>query len=227
MDTTIIMHDTPMLRLLQLVSPALPVGGYSFSHGLEYAVEKGWVNDEKTLKSWVQEIMATSLARVDLPILLRVMQAQSDKCEQEVLYWNNYSLACRETEELLLSDMAMGKALLRLLKSLDVETPSALDERVSFVAVFGVAAEQFGVDQKTACTGYLWSWLENQITSATKVMPLGQTAAQKLLFFGNEAIIEAVEAAIELSDDEVGGTLPALAMASALHETQYSRLFRS
>lgn len=219
-------------RLLQLCSANLPVGGFSFSQGLEFAVEKGWVNSAESTENWVGTNLAESIATTDLAILARLFNAIEKHNKAEFLYWNNHLLACRESAELHLADVAMGKALVRLLTQLDAIDSSdyqdwlSLDE-ISFVSSFALSAHLCGLDKEASQSGYCWTFIDNQIAAATKLVPLGQTQAQNLLFSLSEKVESAVALANELSDEQIGGSLPRVAMASAWHETQYTRLFRS
>jgi urease accessory protein len=224
--------DTSLLRLLQLSSASLPVGGYSFSQGVEYAIDEGWVKNEADVADWVSLLMQESLAQVDLPLLQRLMRAQQNNDLEKLTYWNAYALACRETHELKLTDTAMGDALVRLLTSLDIpfgliNKTVAGKKDISFLSAFAAAAVHWQIDEQQACVGFLWSWLENQIAAATKIVPLGQTSAQKLLVQLGEEITPTLEQANNIHDDSIGSSLPGMAMASSWHETQYSRLFRS
>ncbi len=223
MDTS---TDAALWRLLQLASPALPVGGYAFSQGMETAVELGWLKDAAATRDWLEQQLLYSLARVDVPLLLRLHRAALAEDEKALAYYNRYALACRETAELRLTDSAMGEALARLLRELGEPLPE-LGRDLSFLTVFGCAAARWQIDEIAAARGYLWSWLENQVAAATKLVPLGQSAAQALLTQLMPVLSEALGAGGALGDDEIGASLPALAMASAWHETQYTRLFRS
>ncbi len=93
--------------------------------------------------------------------------------------------------------------------------------------MFGLAAWRRDIDERSALLGFAWAWLENQLAVACKALPLGQTAAQRIIERMRPALTRAVETALTLPDDELGPALPGLVLASALHETQYSRLFRS
>ncbi len=219
-------QDLSLLRLLQLSSASLPVGGYSFSQGLEYAIDSGWVKNETQVADWISCVMQHSMANVDLPLLQRLLEASKNNDATQFTYWNAYSLACRETTELRLTETAMGEALLRLLRSLAIPLPAEPKE-VGFISTFAVAAVHWNVDAHQACVGYLWSWLENQIAAATKIVPLGQTSAQQLLLELGEDVGDIIETSKKVTDDNIGVSLPGLAMASSWHETQYSRLFRS
>ncbi len=225
------LSDQSLLRLLQLSSAALPVGAYAFSQGFEYGVEKGWLMDAEKSFDWLSMQMQESLAKTDVPVLLRQWQHVEEQNGQAFDYWNSVILACRETEELRLSDTAQGVALVKLLEQLNVPINliDQLHQRqdISFVSAFALAANYWQIDKHNCCYGYLWSWLENQIAAATKLVPLGQVAAQQLLSRLLESIPEAIEIGSDINEQQIGASLPALAMASSWHEMQYSRLFRS
>jgi urease accessory protein len=219
-------------RLLQLCSANLPVGGFSFSQGLEYAIEAAWITDQASTKSWVLLNFTQSLAYTDLAILKRLYTALDTDNMTDFEYWNTHIVACRESAELLLADVAMGKALLRLLRQLDnvnIEPFTALlnNQDCSFASAFALCAHKFGLDLLSAQSGYCWTYIDNQVAAATKLVPLGQTQAQNLLFELSEHTQAVIEQANILSDNDIGISLPHLAMGSAWHETQYSRLFRS
>ena len=219
--------DVALLRLLQLSSAALPVGGYSFSQGLEFAIDDGWVTDQQSTENWLRLQLGESMANVDLPLLQRLMNAIQQQNLVSLEYWNDYGLACRETSELRLTDTAMGKALIRLTNGLGLPLVLPAVEEVSFTTAFGLAAEHWKIDIRTASHGYCWSWLENQVAAAVKLVPLGQTSAQCLLGTLLQEIPQAIDRSEKIEDYQIGASLPALAIASAKHETQYSRLFRS
>lgn len=226
MATTI--TDLGVLRLLQLSSSSLPVGGFSFSQGLEYAVEAGWVKNLAHTQDWLELQLLESLARVDLPIALRLQSAIQSGDQDQFQYWNQMGLACRETKELVLAETAMGDALLQLLDRLEIPLPScAQGIEPSFVAAFVVAADHWEIGVRSTMLGLLWSWLEAQVAAAVKLVPLGQTDAQRLLGELLATASSAIDRAESLSDEEIGSALPGLAMASTRHETQYCRLFRS
>lgn len=227
-----IITNSALIRLLQLSSVSLPVGGYAFSQGLEYAVESGWVDDGETARQWLQAQIEYALAEVDLPVLRHAYAVEPGEFEPLVML-NAIALACRETAELRLTDVAMGEALLRLLRGIE---PSLVEQIVScvgegedysFVVMFALTARHWQIDEETAAVGLAWSWLENQVAAATKLIPLGQTQAQQLLTGLQSALEVSIRTSKDVSLENVGASLPALAIASALHETQYTRLFRS
>ncbi len=229
---TLMTDPLQLNRLLQLCSANLPVGGFSFSQGLESATEFMWIKNASDTKSWICINMRESVARTDVASIKRIYEAIAQKSISDILKWNDFLLASRESHELLLADEAMGKAMLRLLNNLeniDIEiyTNEFESRSISFVCAFTIAAYVFGIDVLSAQSGFCWTVIDNQVTAATKLVPLGQTQAQNLLFEISEDIQKWLDIANSLSDDDIGGSLPHLAMASAWHETQYSRLFRS
>lgn len=217
------------LRLWQLISPALPVGAYAYSGGLESALHAGWLRDAGDVEQWVTGLLQHTLARLDVPVLQRCYQAWECRDEAQLDYWSAFILASRESAELHAEDLHLGRALATLLS--DLEIAEAGDWRLSdtapFVCLLALAGVKWRVPIETLAAGMLWSWSENQVAAAIKLMPLGQTAGQKILMQIAEVIPPAVSEGLSLSDGEIGATAPGLGIASALHETQYSRLFRS
>lgn len=212
---------------MHLVSPALPVGAYAYSQGLEYAVDSGWLNNENALENWLRGVMEYGFGELDAPILLRCLRALDSEDRAALNHWNQFLLACRETQELLLEDTQLGMALQRLLRSLEIPGVEIIAGEVSFASQFSLACHHWKIAQADAVQGFIWAWLENQIAAATKLVPLGQTQAQKLLVRLMSDIPRVVEKALQLPDEEIGWSLPGVVMASAKHERQYSRLFRS
>lgn len=215
------------LRLWQLISPTLPIGAYAWSTGLEYAVEERWVHDEASAQHWILGQIRHSFPQLDVPVFLRLYQAWHEHNFETVKYWNAHLLAMRESMELQQEDAALGAALLRVLPGLNLTTPDLKPARWSYAAVFAYACQQSGIDQHDAARGLVWSWCENQVAAAIKLVPLGQSSGQRMLTAALGEIENAVQRAQLCTDDDIGMVLPGLAMASALHETQYSRLFRS
>lgn len=227
--TTITIEAVPLLRLLQLASPSLPVGAYAYSQGLEWAVEAGWVGDAASLSQWIEEQLDRSLAGVDLPILARLHRSMiaADVAAQET--WTRQLLARRETAELRADDVARGRALGVLIAALDIETAIAWAARedVPFAAPFAAVAAAWQIPSRATLLAYAWGWLENQVLCGIKLIPLGQAAGQRLLVTLAPKAGAAVESALKCADSDIGATLPSVALASCLHETQYTRLFRS
>ena len=217
------------LRLYQLISPALPIGGFTYSQGLEWAVEAKWVSDKDTLENWLAGLLDHSIATLELPVLMRLHQAFSDSDEVAVVRWSQYLLASRETMELRKEERQRGAALARLLPSLDVNIPDELATTISGNQLAGIAlaANCWAIDPVKTMTGYAWSWLENSVTAGVKLIPLGQTHGQQILLQLAQKIPTAIETAMAIPETEIGSSTPALAIASSNHEKQYTRLFRS
>jgi urease accessory protein len=218
-----------LLHLLRLVSPALPVGGYTYSQGLEYAVEAGWVASEADTEDWMRGQLEAVMAYVDAPLLLRLMAAFAHRDEALARRWSRLALACREAAELRAEERRMGASLARLLADLGVGAarPWLRSPDAAFITLFALASVHWGIDPRTALGGYLWAWTEARVAAAVKLVPLGQTAGQRILIRTAEVIPKVIASAWYLDDDEIGASAPGLAIASACHETQYSRLFRS
>ena len=216
-----------LARLLQLASPALPVGAYSYSQGLEAAVEAGIVRDAASAERWIADVLAFSVARMEAPVLLRLCRAWNAGDAAAAARWNALFLASRESAELRAESVQMGYSLTRLLGELDTGGGPAAWDEVSFPAAFAYAVARWNIDARDALVAYLWAWCENQVMAALKAVPLGQTAGQRILLALGESIPAVAAGASRLDDDSLGNYAPGLALLSARHETQYSRLFRS
>ena len=221
-----------LVRLLQLASPALPVGAYSYSQGLESACEAKIICDKDSARRWVNDVLQFTIATMEAPIVARLYHAWQSEDLKAASYWNQYFLASRESAELRAETEQMGYSLAKLLvdgkfcELAQVATLTGLQPK-SFPAAFSFAAVSFSVSIEEALTAYLWSWLENQVIAAVKLAPLGQVAGQSLLFDLGQDIPSLVQRALRLADDELCNFSPGLAILSGQHETQYSRLFRS
>lgn len=219
-------HRHALAALLRLASPALPVGAFSYSQGLEYAHEAGWLRNEDATARWIGGVMQHSIASLDLPVLIRCHRALQEGDTPTVQYWNSVCIASRESRELRLEDTQMGAALLKLLTDLGDPLP-CLPTPCCWPAAFALAAQCWQIPLADSCTGYLWSWLENQLAAAAKIVPLGQTSVQRLLARLSLDFDGCIASAMACDDDAIGSSAPGLAIASMLHETQYTRLFRS
>lgn len=211
-------------RLWQLISPTLPVGAYHYSQGLEQAVDSGWVADESSAHSWIAGLLGTVVAMVDLPIVIRVHAAWTAGDAEAVRQWDRIAMACRETTELREEEINMGSALTRLARTLDARAP---DEPLGFAPAFAVLAADWAIAALDAAAGYGWSWCENQVAAAVKLVPLGHSAGQRILRSLGGAVEDAVLKAFDVEDADVGCTAPGHALACAWHETKEVRLFRS
>lgn len=218
-----------LLRLLQLVSPSLPIGMYSYSQGLETAVHDGWITNAEQTRDWLHGLLHNTLGNVDAPLLARLYDSWQVNDLQAVESWSQSLVACRETAELRAEDKQTGQALARLLINLDMPQAQAWQKRpdATLATLFALAAVRWQIDKTDTITGYLWGWLENQVLGAIKLVPLGQVAGQQLLQGLAGELPGLVEQALTMPDGEIGGSCFGQALASSRHEMQYSRLFRS
>lgn len=216
-------------RLLQLTSPLLPVGAYAYSNGLETAVARGWIHDESSVSTWVHGVVEHNLGRLDLPLFLRLYAAWGRGDDTEAQHWSQRLVASRESAELRREDLQLGRALWRLLRDLG----EADDVRVaewresSFAAAFAFAAVRWHVPALPAAMGLAFATVENWVAAAIKLIPLGQTAGQRILGTLADKLPGIVEHAASLPDVEMGSSAPGLALVSAWHEQEYTRLFQS
>ena len=224
------MDATALLALLQLTSPALPVGAYSYSEGLENLVDQGLIKSVTDLQNWLTESLATGSISIEAAVLIRAHRAWSQGDQQQVIYWNHWLSATRETAELQQQNWQMGRSLLKLLQDLYPSSDWSgwnMTENWNMAIIFALAAGLAEIDEHTAVLGYLQSWASNLVSAGVKLIPLGQTAGQKLVMQLAEPIIISADRSLVLPDDQLFSCNWGLAIASMTHETQYSRLFRS
>ncbi|MGI4984456.1 MAG: urease accessory protein UreF [Janthinobacterium lividum] len=238
------MQTAELIALLHLASPALPIGGFSYSQGLEAAVDAGWVTDGPSAEKWIGAGLTGVLARCELPFIAQQMRrwqaladdrattgkAQADP--QGIADANGWYLASRESAELLQETEQMGWSLASLTESLawghagdrallTSLQPLALPTAFAFVAV----AHQTGI--QATLSAYAFNWVENQVAAALKAVPLGQLAGQRVLWHLRGAIATAVTGACCVAPSALSTFSPLLGILSSRHESQYSRLFRS
>ena len=220
-------------RLLQLASPALPVGAYTYSQGLEWVVESGVIRDETTAGRWIADLLQQGIGRYEAPLVASLMAAWHAENTPEIERMNDEFLASRESAELRAETAQMGFSLARLVRDLRdprlaivQDTLAGLGETAFPTGWSGIAAI-WQIAPAGAVTAYLWSWAENQVMAALKAVPLGQASGQRLLAELGGMIPAIASAALELPEAEWSNFTPAFAIACARHETQYSRLFRS
>lgn len=219
-----------LARLLQLASPALPVGAYTYSQGLEWAVETGRVCDEATAREWIGGLLANAVGRFEAPLTASLQRAWMTADAREVERLNSEFLASRESSELRAETLQMGyslRCLLQDLGSLSLPPACAALQEITFPAGWALAATAWAIDPEHSLTAYLWSWCENQVMAALKAVPLGQTAGQRLLLTFGERVPALALAALDLPEERWSNLAPGFALASSRHETQYARLFRS
>ena len=220
-----------LLQLIWLASPALPVGGFSYSEGLEAAVDRAGVDTEAAASDWLVDQLLLSLARSDLPVINQAITAWRQNDAARIASLNAWILQTRETSELRAQTEQMGRSLLEWLRNHNTATPeqiaacAALQPTYPVAYALAVAATLAGV--RDGLLAFTFGWAENMTQSAIKAVPLGQSAGQRILARMAAEIPEAVDRAMSLPGDERQAFSPMLAILSAQHETQYSRLFRS
>ncbi|MBX2848180.1 MAG: hypothetical protein KTR16_07670 [Acidiferrobacterales bacterium] len=222
------MMDLQLVRLLQLVSPALPVGAFAYSQGLESAVDSQLICDEKDTLEWVGGVLQNNICNLDLPALQYQMQYLSDEKDKKAIQdLNDRLIAFRETKELRAESLQMARALCRLLRDLDIDLQLLPKGDLDWVTAFAMACVSQNIDSENAKLGYAWSWCENQIAAAIKLVPLGQTQGQRLLHKLGSTLPEYMAKTKQIDVENIGAIAPHLAILSSQHEVQYSRLFRS
>lgn len=225
-ETTTVPSRLAFLRLLQLASPALPIGAFAYSQGQESAVAAGIVHDDASAATWILGLLAGPLAHQDLPIFARLHAAHAARDGATARRWNDLLYASRASAELQAEDRQLGAAFARVLATLDLPTPAS-DGPTTLAFQFARATAHFGIDGRVALETFAFTWAEAQASAAVRLVPLGQSAGVRIVARAAEAIPAAVTHALALSDEELGGAAPRLALLSTAHETQYSRLFRS
>ena len=222
----------PAWALLRLASPQLPIGGYSYSQGLEMAVEQGLVHDPVTAQTWIADQLLLNLARFEAPLLLAHCRAAQAEDWPRLLDLHEEHRASRETRELQQESRQMGYSLQQLLSGLpELDAPAhALFEGLEQPALalaWALAARAWRIEPQDALAAWLWGWLENQLAVLMKTLPLGQQAAQRLTSSLLPSLQQAQQDASDLDPAHWGSAAFGLALASMAHERQYSRLFRS
>lgn len=218
--------------LLRLASPQLPIGAYSYSQGLESAIDLGIVHNIESAHTWLADQLALNIACFEAPLLARMLEAAASGEWNQLLDWAEEYTASRETRELYTESRQMGFSLMQLLNNLpelDEVTRCRLKdvEEPGLPLVWALAARAWGLSTRDALAAWLWGWLENQLAVLMKALPLGQQAAQGLLSRLLPKLDEALEAALTCPDEHLANGTLGLSIASMAHETQYSRLFRS
>lgn len=223
---------TSLLHLLQLASPSLPIGAYSYSQGLESAMASAQVHDHASARVWLSATLHEVVARFDAPLLWRLLKAWSNQDAAAVAHWTEIALAGRDTAEFRAETVQMGYSLTRLLAELAIAPPALLailqaQPEVPLVTALALAAVALHVPAEMALLGMLFSWAENQVLVCVKSVPLGQVAGQRLLLSLGPEIERAAMAVPALQDHQLCNWAPGLSLLSMQHEVQYSRLYRS
>jgi urease accessory protein len=221
----------PLLQLMWLASPALPVGGFSYSEGLEAAIDHGQVVDEHSCTQWLVDQLLVTQARADMSALAQAMPAWTTLDVPRLQTLNTWVLSTRESSEMRLQTLQMGRSLLDWLRNLDWVSTDKLEVLAqlppSYPLAYALALSGTQTRPEQALQAYAFGWAENMTQAALKAVPLGQNSGQRMLAELARHIPEAIQTALQQSDDTRQAFSPMLAILSARHETQYSRLFRS
>lgn len=226
------MQAGALLSLLQLASPSLPVGAYSYSQGLESAIERGLVRDAASAQAWIADQLQLAVAPCEAAVCWRLLQAFERRDRAAVRYWTDWLCAARDTAEFRAETIQMGYSLAKLIKDLGIATPELLEllyqrSELPFATAWACACVALQLPLQHSLLAMLYAWVENQVLVCVKSVPLGQVAGQRLLLALQPQVAEAAELACSLADDQLSNWTPGLSMLSMLHEQQYSRLYRS
>jgi urease accessory protein len=221
-----------LLQLMWLASPALPVGGFSYSEGLEAAVEAGRITGEAEAAAWLRDQLHLGLARSDLAVCAKAFKAWQRDDLAHITELNDWVTTTRETAELRQQTQQMGRSMVEWLRNravpdARVDSLKALTPAPTWPVAFALAAAQTGAPLREALLSFGFGWAENMVQAALKAVPLGQGAGQRVLASLVGELPVAVDFATGLMDSERQAFTPMLAILSSQHETQYSRLFRS
>ncbi|HLO85976.1 MAG TPA: urease accessory protein UreF [Nostocaceae cyanobacterium] len=230
MDNTITLTDSHFLSILQLASPSLPVGAYSYSEGLETLVENGIITDQQHLQKWIEAELSYGAIRIDGAVMARSLQAAKMGDVAALSRWNVWLSATRDSEELRAASWQMGRSLIQLLGKIKPETLPLADivgNPCNYAIAFGIACAHWQINIQAALLAYLHSWASNLTTAGIKLIPLGQTAGQELLLNLQPLLSQTTMDILSLEDDQLAGWTWGLSLASMQHEVLYTRLFRS
>lgn len=219
-----------LLRLLQLCNSSLPVGAYSYSEGLETLCYQERITTAADLENWLAAQLDHGSIQVEVAVMLRGYRAWLKAQPQQLAYWNAWYTASRETEELRMQSLQMGRSLLQLFLKLEptLTLKDILDARsCNYCIAYGLAAAYWQVNELAAALGYFQSWVANLVNAGVKLIPLGQTQGQQIIANLGEAIAHSTQRVLDWEDDDLESNNWGLQLASMEHETLYSRIFRS
>jgi urease accessory protein len=226
------MHDLALARLLRLASPALPLGAYGYSQGLESAIALGWVGNEADLGNWLDATLELSMGGFEAPVLVRLHRAWETDDVAAATHWNELLLAARETAELHAESVALGQSLCLLLQrtgelTADRMQPLQSMQPVSLHAALAFVAVRWEISARALVVSHLFAWLENQVQVAVKCSCIGHVSGQRLIARLTERLPQLAERALVLPDEDLSSSAPGLVIASSLHERAAARLFKS
>ena len=221
------MNASALLHLLQFASPALPIGGYSYSQGLEAAMDAGIVHDADSGRAWIAGYLDEVLASWDGPLFWRLLKAFEARDDASIALWSERFLASRDSAEFRAETIQMGYSLSKLLAELGVANVESLGPEVGLPTAFACAVDALAIAHRDALLAMLFSWVENQVLVCVKSVPLGQVAGQRMLLSLRDDIERAAERAQTMGDDDMSNWSPGLSILSMRHEVQHGRLYRS
>jgi urease accessory protein len=221
---------TALLQMMWLASPSLPVGGFSYSEGFESAVEFAGVADAQRAGDWLVDQLHLALERSELAVVAQAIVAWRRGDLERIVELNDWVLSTRETGELRQQTEQMGHSLVEWMRNQAMDA-AQLDWLAglnpTYPLAFALAASTTQATVRDGCLSFAFSWAENMVQAAVKAVPLGQNAGQRILQRLVAEIPCATDRAMALADEQRQAFCPMLAILSAQHEIQYSRLFRS
>lgn len=228
------MNEHSLLALLQLVSPSLPLGAYNYSESLEYLIDTEQIKNALDLRRWLDKELQYGNIRAEASVMLRVYDGAIASDWSKIAHWNSWLQGNRETRELRQQSIQMGESLLRLL---DEVSPSptkmlghcreSLRDNCHYAVAYGVAIALWQINAEQGLLGFLHSWVANLVGAGIKLIPLGQTSGQQLIWALHSTILEVADELQTRDDQHLSSCTWGLSLASMNHETQYTRLFRS
>ena len=228
------MNPDELCRALQLASPALPIGSFSYSQGLESAIDLGLVQNEADATKWIADGLIEIVGRCDAPVVAFIYRAAranpSADSTSQITYWNNWFLSSRESMELRRETEQMGWSLLQLANTVHWIAPGTASNQpdpIAFPTAFALSAVALDLSEETTLTTFCFSWLETQVAAAMKLVPLGQASGQRILNRCRADVAGIASSAAATTPEGISSWAPMLGILSARHESQYSRLFRS
>lgn len=234
MDTvTTIEGRTDLYRLMSWLSPSYPVGAFSYSHGVEQAVEAGLVHDRATLAVWIGGILGQGAGASDGVLLAGAWRAAMARDETGLLDLASLCSAWRASSELALESAGQGRAFLTATRAawpdpfLDRLAAAIGESEIGYPVAFGLAAGLASIPLHAALVGYFQAFAANLVSAAVRLIPLGQTDGQRALQALMPDVIAAADLALTAELEETGTAAPMVDWTSMRHETQYTRLFRS
>ncbi|NJN72015.1 MAG: urease accessory protein UreF [Limnothrix sp. RL_2_0] len=226
--------SSKLLSLIHLVNSSLPLGGYNYSSGFEYVIESGCIHEPQLFCGLINDELLYGFIRIELAVIVKNSCLSSLQSVSHLNYWNRYLHGFFEAKELRRQSIQMGNSLLKLLGDLDQakresigEYRQVLGKDCHYAIAFGIAVALWEIEPKDAVLGYLHSWVTNLVGAGVKLIPLGQTQGQQIIYDLHPVIATVADELIEQNEDHLYACSWGSSLASMNHETMYSRLFRS